>query len=99
MKSALFGCLLLAALPGAAQERPLPPGFVDLREAVPGIVLDLRYAGSHNFVGAPIDGYVRPRALLTHLAAAALGKAQKDLAPFGFGPRSVRCWVSTRCWA
>lgn len=85
MKSALFGCLLFAVLPGAAQERPLPPGFVDLREAVPGIVLDLRYAGSHNFVGAPIDGYVRPRALLTHLAAAALGKVQKDLAPFGFG--------------
>ncbi|HXU34735.1 MAG TPA: M15 family metallopeptidase [Thermoanaerobaculia bacterium] len=81
---ALF-VLLLAALPGAAQEHPLPPGFVDLAQAVPGIELEIRYAGSHNFVGAPIDGYVRPRALLSHLAAAALAKAQEELRPFGFG--------------
>jgi D-alanyl-D-alanine dipeptidase len=81
---ALFG-LLLTALPSAAQEHPLPPGFVDLGEAVPGIALDLRYAGSHNFVGVPIDGYVRSRALLTHLAATALAKAQEELRPFGFG--------------
>ncbi|MEP7010751.1 MAG: M15 family metallopeptidase [Acidobacteriota bacterium] len=71
--------------PLAAEDKTLPPGFVDLSQAVPGIVLDIRYTGPHNFVGVPIDGYVRPRALLTHLAAAALAKAQEDLAPFGFG--------------
>jgi D-alanyl-D-alanine dipeptidase len=81
---ALFG-LLLAALPSAAQEHPLPPGFVDLGKAVPGIALEIRYAGSHNFIGKPIDGYVHPRALLSHLAAAALAKAQEELRPFGFG--------------
>ncbi len=53
--------------------------------AVPGIALDLRYTGSHNFIGVPIDGYVRPRALLSHLAATALARAQEELAPFGFG--------------
>lgn len=77
--------LLLAVLPAASEEPPLPPGFVDLARAVPGIALEVRYAGSHNFVGAPIDGYGRARILLTHLAASALGKAQEELEPFGFG--------------
>jgi len=83
--SRLAFVLFVGTLPGSAQEQPLPPGFVDLGEAVPGIALDLRYAGSHNFIGVPIDGYVRPRALLTHLAAAGLAKAQEELRPFGFG--------------
>ena len=77
--------LLLAALPVAAEESALPPGFVDLAQAIPGVALDVRYAGSHNFLGTPIDGYGRPRVVLTHLAAAALKKAQEELRPFGFG--------------
>ncbi len=77
--------LFLAVVPAAAQEPALPPGFVDLAQAVPGIALDLRYSGSHNFVGVPIDGYGKARALLSHLAATALAKAQEELRPFGFG--------------
>ncbi len=83
--SRLALALLFAADLSTAQEHPLPPGFVDLAQAIPGIALDLRYAGSHNFIGVPIDGYGKPRALLTHLAASALAKAQEELAPFGFG--------------
>jgi D-alanyl-D-alanine dipeptidase len=36
----------------------LPEGFVYLRDIDPTIVQDIRYAGSHNFVGRPIRGYL-----------------------------------------
>ncbi|SOR31954.1 protein of unknown function [Methylorubrum extorquens] len=32
---------------------------------MPGLALDMRYAGSDNFVGRPIAGYEAPRCLLT----------------------------------
>ena len=37
------------------QERP--SAFVDAATVVPGLIVEMRYAGSHNFVGRPIDGY------------------------------------------
>src|SRR3546814_1863588 len=36
-------------------------GMVDIRALVPDMAQDIRYAGSHNFVGTPIDGYDAPR--------------------------------------
>ena len=39
----------------------LPEGFVYLDEAVPGTLTDAKYAGSDNFVGAPVDGYFAAR--------------------------------------
>ena len=35
----------------------LPEGFVYIKEIIPSIREDIRYAGSHNFVGCPVDGY------------------------------------------
>lgn len=35
----------------------LPDDFVDVAEVVPDVVIEVRYAGYHNFVGEPIDGY------------------------------------------
>jgi D-alanyl-D-alanine dipeptidase len=69
----------LAQMPQAAQQRPA--AFVDAAAVVPGLVADMRYAGSHNFVGRPIDGYQAPRCLLTQDAAAALADVARDLAP------------------
>jgi D-alanyl-D-alanine dipeptidase len=43
--------------------RSRPDGFVDVARAAPGIVVDMRYAGSDNFVGRPINGYDAPRLL------------------------------------
>ena len=37
-----------------------PASFVDAATVVPGLIVEMRYAGSHNFVGAPIDGYDKP---------------------------------------
>jgi D-alanyl-D-alanine dipeptidase len=61
------------------------PGFVEIREAVPGVVVDLRYLGDDNFVGAPVDGYAAERCYLTAEAAQALGRVQHELAHLGLG--------------
>ena len=56
-----------------------PEGFVSLSEAIPDILLDIRYYSTYNFVGERIDGYEEPVALLTREAAAALALVNQDL--------------------
>jgi D-alanyl-D-alanine dipeptidase len=58
----------------------LPKGFVYLRDVDPTIVQDIRYAGSHNFVGRPIKGYLAAECILSTSAADALKAVQKTLA-------------------
>jgi D-alanyl-D-alanine dipeptidase len=49
------------------------------------IVVDLRYATSNNFTGAPLPGYLANRAYLRREAAAALARVQRGLRPQGLG--------------
>lgn len=49
-----------------------PSGFVLLSDCVPGIVQEIRYHSTFNFIGDRIDGYEEPVALLTKEAARAL---------------------------
>jgi len=60
----------------------IPKSFVDVKDAIPSIVLDIRYYSSHNFVGTPIKGYSAPKCLLTRMAAMALKKVQAELLRF-----------------
>ena len=53
--------------------------FVTLSEAVPDAILEIRSSGTYNFVGARIDGYEEPTALLTKQAAAALKEVSDDV--------------------
>ncbi len=53
----------------------LPEQFVYLKDEIPSIREDIRYAGDHNFVGCPVDGYGAPRAVLRREAAEALKAA------------------------
>src|SRR4051812_22475002 len=71
--------ILLLPAPASAGSA-LPNGFVYLRDVEPGIVQDIRYAGSHNFVGRPINGYLAAECILTAPAAMALAAIQKTLA-------------------
>ena len=50
-------------------------GFVNVSQAVPDVLTDIRYYSSFNFVGRRIDGYRAPLALLTREAAQALKQA------------------------
>jgi zinc D-Ala-D-Ala dipeptidase len=59
--------------------------LTDVRSLDPAIVVDLRYATSNNFTGAPLPGYLANRAFLRREAAAALGRVERDLRPQGLG--------------
>lgn len=91
---------LLAGLCGSAalaQERPA--SFVDAATAVPGLIVEMRYAGAHNFVGRPIDGYQAPRCLLTRQAAEALAGVARDIAARGLVIKVFDCYRPARAVA
>jgi len=82
--------LLFIGLPtflsfGEPQGDPLPKGFVYVDRVIPNIVIDLKYYTAHNFVGGRIDGYLKPRCILSKEATAALLQVQQALRPFGLG--------------
>jgi zinc D-Ala-D-Ala dipeptidase len=81
----------------AAQDRPA--AFVDAATVVPGLIVEARYAGSHNFVGRPIDGYEAPRCLLTRRAAEALAGVAKDVAHYGLVIKAFDCYRPVRAVA
>lgn len=60
----------------------LPNGFVEIRDVIPDIVLDLRYTTNHNFIGKPIDGYSSEKCFITKAAADSLSKVQNELRKF-----------------
>jgi D-alanyl-D-alanine dipeptidase len=51
----------------------------------PTIVVEMRYATSNNFTGAPLPGYLANRAYLRREAAASLARVQRDLRTRGLG--------------
>ena len=61
-----------------------PSGFVLLADLVPGIVQEIRYYSTYNFVGERIDGYEEPCALLTVEAARALKAVAGEMNALGY---------------
>src|ERR1700761_5468083 len=82
IRASIRNCLVLLVLllPLPALAGALPKGFVYLRDVDPTIAQDIRYAGSHNFVGRPIKGYRAAECILSSSAANALKVVQKLLA-------------------
>ncbi|OYT17343.1 MAG: peptidase M15 [Bacteroidetes bacterium 4572_77] len=62
----------------------LPQGFVYMSSICPSIKTDVRYFGSNNFVGKPIDGYQSPKIICSSQAALALKAAQLELQEIGY---------------
>lgn len=56
-----------------------PSGFVLLADYVPGIIQEIRYYSTYNFIGDRIDGYEEPCALLTTEAARALKAVSNEM--------------------
>ncbi len=73
-----------AELSGAESPEKDASGFVSLAEAVPDVILEIRYYSEYNFVGDRIDGYEEPCALISKEAAAALGEAARDAEEQGY---------------
>jgi D-alanyl-D-alanine dipeptidase len=78
--------------------------LTDVRSQDPRIVVELRYATSNNFTGAPLPGYLANRAFLRREASAALARVERDLRPQGLGLkvfdayRPVRATVAMVAW-
>src|SRR5258708_29272779 len=99
IRHSLFAALLVACGPQNAIAQDRPAAFVDAATVVPGLIVEMRYAGSHNFGGRPIDGYEAPRCLLTKPAANALAGAAKDVAAYGLVIKVFDCYRPTRAVA
>ena len=90
----------LAATAEAQPKDPLrPETFVDVATVAPGILVEARYATAHNFVGARIDGYEKPKCYLTRPAAAALAQVVADLEPRGLTLKAFDCYRPQRAVA
>lgn len=71
--------------------------LVELVKLDPTIKLDIRYAGTNNFLGKPV--YTEARAFLQRPAADALLKAHRELRPHGYGlliHDGYRPWAITK---
>lgn len=72
------------------------PDLVDVRGIEPSIRVDMRYAGSDNFVGTRVEGYEAPVCLLARPAAEALAEVQRSLAHDGLGLLVYDCYRPQR---
>src|SRR6202051_1514283 len=79
IRAGLVSIMMMLPVPALAGST-LPRGFVYLRDVDPTIVQDIRYAGSHNFVGRPIRGYLAAECILSAPAAKALTMVHRMLA-------------------
>ncbi len=74
-------------------------GMVDIRSLVPAISQSIAYAGSDNFVGAPVDGYEAPRCWLKREAAEALARVEAALRERHMRLRVFDCYRPARAVA
>lgn len=68
-------------------------GFVSVSEAVPDVMLDIRYYSTYNFMGRRVDGYEAPCALLCRETADALRRASDRAVKRGF---RLKVWDAYR---
>lgn len=92
----------VAAAAAATDVRVSPavtPGqaaMVEVTQFAPRIREDIRYAGSENFVGRPIDGYAAPKCYLLRRVATALARIQRDLQSRGLVLQVFDCYRPAR---
>ena len=67
--------------------------FVSITDVVPDAILEIRYYSTYNFVGARVDGYEQPIALMTKQAADSLKVVSDELREQGY---RIKIWDSYR---
>ena len=83
--SAKFFILLCLIQWNLSNAQAVPQGFGQIVDYLPQLQLELRYAGSDNFTGRPINGYQQPKKVLTIKTLVALQKVQRELSQQGMG--------------
>jgi len=94
--ASLAACLVPAFTADAQGADSMPEDFVYLRDVDPSIQQDMRYAGPHNFTGAPVPGYGAAECVLVRQAAEALKKVQAALKPKKLSLRVYDCYRPTQ---
>lgn len=89
----------LAAPCAQAHAGEPPPGFLRLAEIAPDLLQEMRYAGPHNFTGAPVPGYGAPQCWLRADAAKALAAAAAEARSSGFSLVVYDCYRPRRAVA
>lgn len=98
----LMACMLPACATSPPAVRvspaatPTEAGLVDMASLSADMRFDIRYAGSHNFVGAPVTGYDAPRCLLLKPVAEALARVQQDVQGDGLALKVFDCYRPVR---
>jgi D-alanyl-D-alanine dipeptidase len=98
MSTRLFWAIAIAVsiAAGSAAQAEIPDGFVYLSEVAPTIRQDIRYAGSHNFIGRPVDGYRANECIVIDRTAEALARVQNELAARNLSLIVWDCYRPTR---
>lgn len=74
-------------------------GLVDIATLIQDVHLEIRYFGSNNFVGSPVEGYEAPKCLLLAPAATALQAVARDLRAQGLAIKVFDCYRPVRAVA
>jgi len=62
----------------------IPEGFVYITDVIPDAILEIRYYSTYNFVGARVDDYLSPVAIISKEAAEALKQVNDELRAEGY---------------
>ena len=100
----VFAALAALTLPGcqsgpqagASDPAIRPAAIVDVTDVVSGLELDIRYAGTDNFVGGIVDGYFASRCLVHAEVAARLEAAQRKAMSQGLRLKIFDCYRPQR---
>lgn len=77
-------------------KKGLPEGFLYVDEVIEDCIVDAKYAGTDNFIGSPIDGYLKPLVVVTKEAAERLVKAAEVLRQKGYVMKFFDCYRPQR---
>src|SRR3569623_903538 len=96
-KPVLIAIAMLAiAFISSAHAQSLPGGFVYLRDIDPGIIQDIRYATSNNFVGRPLSGYGAGECVVKREVGLRLKSIQQELRSQGLSLKMFDCYRPAR---
>jgi len=91
--------LVIVAYSAPVTAQSLPGGFVFLRDIDPTIMVDIRYAGSNNFVGRPLRGYEAAECVVKRDVGLALKRVQQDIAAQKLSLKMLDCYRPARAVA
>jgi D-alanyl-D-alanine dipeptidase len=91
--------LVIVAYSAPVTAQSLPGGFVFLRDIDPTIMVDIRYAGSNNFVGRPLRGYEAAECVVKRDVGLALKRVQQELAAQKLSLKMLDCYRPARAVA